>query len=212
MCWRMSQAADARHEADSPKRRAIIDAASTLFITQGYGAVSMDAIARTAGVSKATLYAYFTSKDALFATIINDACHQNMAVADLVAQPGEDVAATLTELARRVMRFLLDEKTLSVHRVVVGECMRFPELGRAFYENGPVVFEHAFGHWLRRQTAAGRLAVDDPTMAADQFIGMMRSTGVYLRATLGVPPPPTQAEIDATATAAVRTFLKAFGT
>ena len=47
-------------------------------MAQGYGAVSMDAIARAAGVSKATLYAYFSSKDQLFATIISDACRQNI--------------------------------------------------------------------------------------------------------------------------------------
>ena len=54
----------------SPKRRQIVDAAQALFLAHGYGAVSMDAVARTAGVSKATLYAYFDSKDQLFATIV----------------------------------------------------------------------------------------------------------------------------------------------
>ena len=61
------------------KRQAVLDAATALFMAQGYGAVSMDAIARAAGVSKATLYAYFSSKDQFFATIISDACQQNIA-------------------------------------------------------------------------------------------------------------------------------------
>jgi len=62
------------------------------------------------------------------------------------------------------------------------------------------------------QAAAGRLTVADPLMAADQFMGMLRSAGIYLRASLGLPPPPTDAEIDATVAAAVRTFLKAYAT
>ena len=59
--------------------RLVLDAATALFMAQGYGAVSMDAIARAAGVSKATLYAHFSSKDQLFATIIGEACRQNIA-------------------------------------------------------------------------------------------------------------------------------------
>ena len=59
-------------ETESPKRRAILNAATELFAARGYGAVSMDAIARAADVSKATLYAHFESKDRLFATIVQD--------------------------------------------------------------------------------------------------------------------------------------------
>src|SRR5689334_22213892 len=58
----------------SPKRQSVVDAAARLFMAHGYGQVSMDAVAREAGVSKATLYAYFTSKDQLFASIIGGAC------------------------------------------------------------------------------------------------------------------------------------------
>jgi TetR/AcrR family transcriptional regulator, mexJK operon transcriptional repressor len=198
-----------RHDADSPKRQAVIEAAGELFIAQGYGAVSMDAIARAAGVSKATLYAHFASKDKLFATIINEACLQNMAASALPEQ-SDDLATALTALGQRMLRFLLDAKPLAIHRVVVAESVRFPELGRAFYENGPAVFQRAFGAWLEAETTAGRLAVPDPIMAADQFVGMLRAPGVFLRASLGVPPPPTEAEIDATVAAAVRTFLRAY--
>lgn len=206
----MSHSREIRHDANSPKRQAVIEAAGELFIAQGYGAVSMDAIARAAGVSKATLYAHFASKDVLFATIINEACQQNMAVIGLLPEPSDDLAAALTGAGQRMLRFLLDAKPLAIHRVVVAESVRFPELGRAFYENGPAVFRRAFAAWLVAQTAAGRLAVPDPPMAADQFVGMLRAPGVFLRASLGLPPPPTDAEIDATVTAAVRTFLKAY--
>jgi hypothetical protein len=62
--------------------------------------------------------------------------------------------------------------------------------------------------WLAGQTEAGRLAVTDTAMAAEQFVGMLR-TSLFLRATLGLTPP-TEAEIDATVEAAVRMFLKAY--
>jgi len=206
----MSHTAEIRTEADSPKRQAVIEAAGELFIAQGYGAVSMDAIARAAGVSKATLYAHFASKDRLFATIINEACQQNMAASALVPEAGGDLTAALTVLGQRMLRFLLEDRAIAIHRVVVAESGRFPELGRAFYENGPAAFRRSFGSWIEAQTAAGRLAASDPGVAADQFVGMLRGTGVFLRISLGVPPTPTEAEIDATVAAAVRTFLKAY--
>ncbi len=206
----MSHSPEIRHDADSPKRQAVIEAAGELFIAQGYGAVSMDAIARSAGVSKATLYAHFASKDRLFATIINEACQQNVALSDLLPAQSDDPATALTTLGQRMLRFLLDAKPLAINRVVMAESVRFPELGRAFYENGPGLFRQAFATWLEAQAAAGRLAVADPLIASDQFMGMLRSAGLYLRASLGLPPPPTDAEIDATVAAAVRTFLKAY--
>jgi len=206
----MSELAELRQDSESPKRQLVLDAATALFMAQGYGAVSMDAIARAAGVSKATLYAYFSSKDQLFATIIGEACRQNIVVSNNFL-PGDeaDVRAALTALAGQTLRFLLEERPLAIHRVVISESVRFPELGRAFHDNGPGVFRRMFGDWLTAETAAGRLAVPDPAIAADQFIGLLRS-GLYLRATLGLTPPPTEAEIDATVAATVDVFLKAY--
>ena len=116
----------------------------------------------------------------------------------------------LTGLGQRMLRFLLAERTLAIHRIVIAESVRFPELGRAFYDNGPGMFRRVFAAWLVRQQQAGRLAVPDPDLAADQFVGMLRGAGVFTRATLGLAPGPTEAEINATVEGAVRTFLRAF--
>ncbi len=205
----MSASLQRPSEAESSKRHAILDAATDLFIAQGYGAVSMDAIARSAGASKATLYAYFRSKDQLFATIIREACQSNLAVQDFLPADQDDVRTALTRLANRMLRFLLEDRSLAIHRVVIAESIRFPELGRGFYESGPMTFTTTFSAWLREQTAAGRLAVTDPIQAADQFAGMLKC-GCYTRAALGVTPAPSEAEIDHTVTGAVETFLKAY--
>jgi TetR/AcrR family transcriptional regulator, mexJK operon transcriptional repressor len=204
----MSGMAELRQDSESPKRQLVLDAAADLFMAQGYGAVSMDAIARAAGVSKATLYAYFSSKDQLFATIIGEACRQNMSVAAMLPGDEVDVRVALASLANRTLRFLLEARPLAIHRVVISESLRFPELGRAFYDNGPGAFRRIFGDWLAAQTAAGRLAVADPAMAADQFIGLLRG-GLYLRATLGLMPP-TETEIEAAVTSAVDIFVRAY--
>jgi TetR/AcrR family transcriptional repressor of mexJK operon len=106
------------------------------------------------------------------------------------------------------LRFLLEDRALAIHRVVISESVRFPELGRAFYDNGPGVFRRVFGNWLAEQTAAGRLAVAEPDLAADQFIGLLRG-GLYLRATLGLATP-SDAEIDAAVGSAVAAFVRAY--
>jgi TetR/AcrR family transcriptional repressor of mexJK operon len=206
----MSQALH-RPDADSPKRQAIVQAAAELFMQQGYGSVSMDAIARTAGVSKATLYAHFASKDALFAGIVGQGCRQSIQTRDFLPDDVTDLREALAGLAQRMVRFLMGPGPLAIYRTVVAEGTRFPELGRAFYDNGPGLFRQVFAAWLARQQAAGRLRKGDPELAADQFVAMLRGSAVYLRATLGLSPPPTDAEVDATIAGAVDSFLRAFG-
>jgi AcrR family transcriptional regulator len=204
----MSVTTDVRADSESPKRQLVLDAAAKLFMAHGYGAVSMDAVARAAGVSKATLYAHFTSKDQLFATIVGEACRARLGLADLLPTDASDPRVALTEFGGRLLRFFLEERVLCIYRVVTAESVRFPELGRALYDNGPAALFRTFGAWLAEQSVAGRLAVADPAMAAEQFVGMLRM-GVFTRASLGLAPP-TEPEIDATVAAAVTTFLKAY--
>ena len=204
----VSATSEVRADSESPKHQLVLDAATTLFMAHGYGAVSMDAVARAAGVSKATLYAHFSSKDQLFATIIGEACQQKIALGELLPADATDVRAALTAFGGGLLRFFLEDRALAIHRVVIGESTRFPELGRAFYDNGPAALFRALGAWLAEQTEAGRLAVTDPIMAGEQFVGMLR-TSLFLRASVGLTPP-TDAEIDATVKAAVTTFLKAY--
>jgi TetR/AcrR family transcriptional regulator, mexJK operon transcriptional repressor len=194
-------------DPDSPKHRAILNAATELFVARGYGAVSMDAIAREADVSKATLYAHFASKDRLFATIVQVACLENIIPADDLPNGGTTEEEALRTIGGRILRFFLRDRSLAIHRLVMAESVRFPELGHAFHENGPVASRKRLAEWM---AARPGLLVPEPETAAEQFLGLLR-TGVYLRATLGLPPQPDEQAISAVVTAAVRTFLRAYG-
>lgn len=178
-------------------------------MSQGYADVSMDAIARAAGVSKATLYAYFNSKERLFADLVGEACTRSGPGSAQLLDPDADLRDALLTLAGRALRFLLEERSLAIYRVVVAEAQRFPELGRAFYERGPVISRQTLAEWLAGHMAAGRLVARDPLLAAEQFTALLR-THLHLRVLLGIGPPPTEAELDATAAAAVETFLRAY--
>src|SRR3712207_4210433 len=121
-------------EARSPKPRAILGAAGELFLAQGFAAVSMDAVARQAGVSKATLYAHFPSKDALFAAMVAERCDRMAAeAAALAGHAGDGPEAALRRLCRAVLAFLVAPSTLAIHRIVQAEAGRAPGLAAAFF-------------------------------------------------------------------------------
>jgi TetR/AcrR family transcriptional repressor of mexJK operon len=193
-----------------PKRRQMLEAAAELFIAHGYEKVSMDAVARAAGVSKATVYAHFTSKDMLFASMVGEACQRSTALESNFPAVVDDIRAALTAIGTRGLTFLLQPHTQAIYRVAVAESSRFPELGRAFMQNGPQRFLDRFSAWLAEQTAAGHLAVTDPRLAADQFAALLRAS-LFMRVTLGLADRYSEAEIAATVGAAVDTFMKAFG-
>ena len=96
----------------------------------------MSEIAARLGGSKGTLYNYFRSKEELFEAIITDFC-QGPAMAIFDAMPpidaSPDIRATLVRVAGGLLAFLLGEPMLKLHRLVVAEAGRFPELGRMFY-------------------------------------------------------------------------------
>ncbi len=194
----------------SPKRRAMIDAAEHLFLAHGYEATSMDAVARQAGVSKATLYAHFTSKDLLFATIVGErGITQVLDDADF-PEDSDDPRACLTHIGQCWLEFMMRRRTLAIYRIAVAESGRFPELGRAFYENGPVRNRDRFARWARSLRQRGLIEADDLETAAVQFFALLRGS-MFLRASLAIGSAATEPEITEAVAVAVDTWLRAFG-
>lgn len=195
--------------SSSPKRRQILQAAEDLFLAQGYGAVSMEAIARRADVSKATLYAYFTGKDALFSCIVADKGRENLLDESLFPEEEIDLRATLLTIGLRLMRFLQRSRTLALQRVVIAERARFPELGRIVYRNGPARFVARMAPWVALLGQRGLLRPCVPEVATQHFLALVRGD-LFLRGALGMTPAPTEAEIAASVEAAVDAWLRAY--
>jgi AcrR family transcriptional regulator len=103
-------------------------AACQLFFDQGFSATSMDAVAKAAGVSKATLYAYFPSKEALFASLIVAECEDMQRPADArsVSRAAAGAAAVRPAISQR----LPQTEDVAFVRIIANESGRFPELGR----------------------------------------------------------------------------------
>lgn len=194
-----------------PKARAILDAAAELFLAQGFAAVSMDAVARQAGVSKATLYAHFPGKDALFAAMVAERCDRMAAEAAALAGHGDGPEAALRRLCRAVLAFLVAPSTLAIHRTVQAEAGRVPGLAEAFFAAGPGAGRARLAGWIAEEQRSGRLRADaDPVEAAGHLGALLRGD-LWLRAGLGVPPAPDGDAVELAATAAATVFFRAYG-
>jgi TetR/AcrR family transcriptional regulator, mexJK operon transcriptional repressor len=196
------------------KRRAIVDAATTLFLRQGYRGTSMDEIAALAAVSKQTVYKHFADKESLFSEIvvatvseISDPVHEEVRK----LEDSDDVEADLRGLARKLLRMVMQPRILRLRRLVIGEAGRFPELGRTFYEQGPGRTITALATIFERLAERGVLPLDDPRLAATHFNWLVMSSPLNRAMFLGEDEPPARAELNRYADAGVRAFLAAYG-
>ncbi|HEY5071055.1 MAG TPA: TetR/AcrR family transcriptional regulator [Caulobacteraceae bacterium] len=197
-----------RNEA---RRRAIIEVAREAFLAQGYAATSMSEIAARLGGSKGTLYNYFRSKEELFAAFMVDTCEGSAnAFFEELPPIGGDLRAALITLGSGLLGFLLKEEIMAVHRLVVAEAGRFPELGAVFYQSGPRRGEMRFEAYFREVMDAHQLRRGDPLIAGRWFRDLVLSD-IYTRRLWGVREDLTPAKIRAHCTEAVDIFLAAFG-
>lgn len=191
--------------APDERRKVIVAIAREVFLSEGYTETSMSTIAARAGGSKGTLYNYFPSKEALFAEMVRYECQLEAAAAEGLVDADDDMASALRTLGARMMRFIFSDGVQAIHRVVLAEAPRFPEIGQAFYENGPRMgIERIAGH-LERWMEQGKLKPSDPVRASERF-GELCKAGLYQRMMWRVEIP-TDAQIDANVEEAVAIFL-----
>lgn len=194
-------------QIDLAKSEAILDAAVTVFGEKGLSA-SMEQIARRAGVSKQTVYNHYGSKTELVRAIIA------RRVAEITAPlviPGaeEHPEETLTAFGRAMLVAVQNPRGVVMLKMVVLGAGDMPELTEAFYASGPATSRQRLADFLRRETEAGRLAVDDPMLAAEFFASMV-SRGHQVAGLLGQDRLLAPAEVDRIVAEAVRRFLRAY--
>jgi AcrR family transcriptional regulator len=200
-----------RPPADEAAARAarLLDVATEVFLEQGFKGASMSEIARRAGASKQTLYARYPSKAALFAALVERKAGRLFEAIGPLGE-GRSLRDTLVHCGSSLLDLILSEDARGVHRVVIAECVEFPELGEIFWERGPGRTRAMLADYLRAQQKLGNIQCGDPDQAVEVFLGLLVS-GATLRAWLGLPPTfaKTPAQRKAWANFAVDTFLSA---
>jgi len=192
---------------DPEKRAAILEAGQRVFLRDGYGA-AMDTVAQEAGVSKQTIYKHFASKEALFLEIVRTRADR-MTAPLVAASEEEDPESVLTRLAENFLELLLLEDYGAMLRVMVAASPQFPGLAEEFYATGPGAALRRLAAYLAALDTAGRLAVPDPLLAAEQFFGMINGH-IQMRAAFGMRRIQDANAPAERARAGVRLFLRGY--
>ncbi len=185
----------------------IVNAARTLFLEEGFGATSMDAIAQKAGVSKPTLYSHFQNKEGLFSEVMMSLC------CEVGGPPLADEFSTtqspdvvLKQLAHFMLKRALHPTGMALFRTVLAEAPKFPELGQVFWQTGPQRFTEMVSQYLATLDREGVLTIPDPQAASEQFRALI--IGTYVLPTLmGVVAIPSDKELNRRLTNTVSAFL-----
>jgi len=190
-----------RREAER-RHRALLDAASRLFLENGLNGTSIEAIADEAGVAKRFIYARYADKGELFVAAIERFVEEQLSPLLSLDIPEVPVETGLHELGRRMLAVALLPEPLSVYRTLVIEASRFPNLARLFIER-----ERALGGLTRvlsTYAQRGEIELDDAQLMTEHFFILV--VGVAQRlALIGVREDPPQAE--RRLRAAIRLFL-----
>jgi AcrR family transcriptional regulator len=195
-------------EEDSSKRRQILDGARKVFMDLGFDGASMNEIARSAGVSKGTLYVYFADKNRLFEAIVEDeALEQGKVVFNF--DPARDAETTLREFGQAYMVLLCRPGGGSWIRTVMAIAERMPEVGRRYYANVLEKTIKGLADYLRAHVAPGDLAIDDCQLAASQFLQMCQAS-LFLPFVFQAAPAPSPDRIARVVDSATRMFLAAY--
>ncbi|WP_227996710.1 TetR/AcrR family transcriptional regulator [Nocardia australiensis] len=100
------RARSARKDSAGPRRTELLDAAARCFAEHGYDHTSVETITTRAQVSRATFYAYFSSKDEVFRAITEQVCTQfldaQLVVNVEATEPIEVIGATTRAFADAV--------------------------------------------------------------------------------------------------------------
>ena len=192
----------------------IREAATELFLRNGYLGTSMDEIAAQAGVSKQTVYTHFADKERLFTELVlgnTDRADEFVAVMTDLLDRSDDLERDLRDLGRRYVRSVVQPQVLRLRRLVIGEAGRFPDLARTYYERVPERVIATLASCLARLAGRGLLRVDDPPLAARHLVALILWAPLDRGMFIADDEVPDPAALDRVADAGVGVFLAAYG-
>lgn len=194
-------------QADDPKRQAIIEAATRLFLAHGFPQVSMEKIATAAPVSKATLYHHFASKDLLLAEVIAHVSGSLLQTLNQVVVESNHVESNLQKIAQAFIELIFSEEGLNLYRLMIAESRDFPKLGQLVYENSchPILMQ--LENYLLQLKNSGKFQIDEPKFAADAFFSLLKGDR-HFQCLLGSKPLPSTAEKQELINQAVSFYLR----
>ena len=192
------------------KRKLILTSARAIFTREGFAQAGMEQVARDAGVSTATLYAYFPGKAELFRIVVEET------IGDITARVVEssavtgDAAARLTSFGKAYAEFYCSPTARATFRMVISERRRFPQLADHFQMRSRLELGGTLLALLKALEENGEIVVERPSWAAGQFQGMIEHATLILGLVGGDDVMPVR-PLDTIVAEAVETFLARYG-
>ena len=189
----------------------VLAGAREVFLAAGFDGASVDDIARAAEVSKATLYSYFPDKRILFLEVARVECLRQADTVLATIDREAPVALVLTHIGHQIVEFITSAFGQQIFRICVAEAARFPEVGREFYDSGPMLACRELSAVFEEAIARGELRIDDLHLAAHQFQELCKAD-IFPKLVFGIAETFTEAEKARVVDGAVATFLARYGT
>ncbi|GAA4902844.1 TetR family transcriptional regulator [Stackebrandtia albiflava] len=209
----MRRKGQAAHRGRLDKRQAILAAAFEVFARRGYAQAGVDEVAAEAGVAKATVYNHFGDKETLLREAIaasaEEATAKNLAAVERLVDTGGDPRELLEDVGFRLIQCYCDEQSWALRRLLYAELAHLPDLLEIVQVHASARVQQALADRLARLALAGRLRISDPDSAVEQLSALLTGP-LEARAAWGTRRL-SAAEMRQVATAAVGTFLHAFG-
>ncbi len=195
--------------AGQKRRRAMVEAAYSLFMEKGYASVSVDEIIRVSKGSKSSLYKFFGDKEGILKAVIESLADEFLREIHLEFPSAKTPREALNRVGMVFADLALSDKAINQHRHAVSHAKAFPDLAKLWYESGPKRTMDGFADFLEKETAAGRLRIADPARAAWFFLGMIIFHDNMRR--LVCLPRSKRSELTKMVSEAVEVFLAAYG-
>jgi AcrR family transcriptional regulator len=190
-----------------PKEQEVLDVATDYFLAHGYQGASINAMARSSGISKESIYRYFSSKKQLFEAVIRrELAEYQASVRRLSAEKRMDLREALINLAETVLDVATTDRTLALRRLIFDEARRSPDVGQHYYQIGPEYAFAAVEEIFRSHHAESDF---DPAILSRHFLALVAWRPILERE-CALGPAPSRAQIRARVESIVADFMKAF--
>lgn len=189
------------------KEQEVLDVAAEYFLRRGFDGTSINAMARSSGISKESIYRYFGSKQELFEAVMERELLQHeeklQGMDSLLKTMG--MRQALLAMARTTLNAITTDRNLALRRLIFAQAARSPELGRHYFQIGPGQAYATLESILAARVGPGR----DTAKLRDYFMALLTHR-VMLERQCRMRDQLTQAEIDSIATNSVDDFIAAF--
>ncbi len=195
---------------DPTKRDAILQGAARIFMDSGFDAASVNDICRAAGVSKSTLYVYFSDKEDLFEALMERERARVFLGLEECLLGDKTLRDKLYDFTFALAHILCSPEVIRSQRAIIGMVERKPDLGTRFYDGGALRMNQLIQGYLAAEVRRGTLEIQDITLAAYQLIELS-TAGLWRQCLFNkITSPPPAENLRKTSRSAVDGFLSMY--